>query len=60
MLMVPCGLDDKEPACNAGDQGSIPGQEDPLEKKIISWYYFFEEDIRKVILRRPLFKAKKF
>ena len=24
--------DGKESTCNAGDQGSIPGQEDPLEK----------------------------
>ena len=24
----------KESACNAGDLGSIPGQEDPLEKKM--------------------------
>ena len=26
------GLPGKESACNAGDLGSIPGQEDPLEK----------------------------
>ena len=26
------GLDSKESACNVGDLGSIPGQEDPLEK----------------------------
>ena len=24
----------KESACNAGDTGSIPGQEDPLEKEM--------------------------
>ena len=24
----------KESACNAGDMGSIPGQEDPLEKEM--------------------------
>ena len=28
----PAGSDDKESACNAGDLGSIPGWEDPLEK----------------------------
>ena len=28
----PGGSDGKESACNAGDPGSIPGQEDPLEK----------------------------
>ena len=28
----PAGLDSKESACNVGDLGSIPGQEDPLEK----------------------------
>ena len=34
-LSYPCfpgGLDGEESACNAGDPGSIPGQEDPLEK----------------------------
>ena len=25
---------DKESACNAGDLGSIPGREDPLEKEM--------------------------
>ena len=28
----PGGLDGKESACHAGDPGSIPGSEDPLEK----------------------------
>ena len=28
----PGGSDSKESACNAGDLGSIPGSEDPLEK----------------------------
>ena len=28
----PGGLDGKESACNAGNLGSIPGWEDPLEK----------------------------
>ena len=30
----PGGSDSKESACNAGDLGSILGQEDPLEKGI--------------------------
>ena len=30
-LGVPCGSNSKENACNAGDLGPIPGQEDPLE-----------------------------
>ena len=30
----PGGLDGKESACNVGDSGSIPGQEDPLEKEM--------------------------
>ena len=30
----PCGSDGKESAHNVGDPGSIPGQEDPLEKEI--------------------------
>ena len=30
----PGGSDGKESACNAGDPGSIPGQEDPLEKEM--------------------------
>ena len=39
----PGGLDSKESACNAGDLGSIPGLEDPLEKgmaahsSILAW-----------------------
>ena len=28
----PGGSDSKESACNAGDPGSIPGWEDPMEK----------------------------
>ena len=31
---IPGGSDGKESACDAGDSGSIPGQEDPLEKEI--------------------------
>ena len=30
----PGGSDSKECACNAGDPGSIPGSEDPVEKEI--------------------------
>ena len=29
---IPGDSDGKESACNAGDPGSIPGSEDPLEK----------------------------
>ena len=32
----PGGSDDKESACNAGDLGFIPGQEDPLEKERVT------------------------
>ena len=32
----PGGSDTKESACNAGDPGSIPDSEDPLEKGIIT------------------------
>ena len=28
------GLESKESTCNAGDLGSFPGQEDPLEKRM--------------------------
>ena len=31
-LGFPGGSDGKESACNAGDQGSVPESEDPLEK----------------------------
>ena len=31
---LPWWLSDKESACNAGDMGSIPGREDPLEKEM--------------------------
>ena len=40
---LPCSSEGKETACNAGDPGSIPGQEDPLEKgpaihpSILAW-----------------------
>ena len=30
----PGGSDSKESACNAGDPGSIPGQEDPQEQEM--------------------------
>ena len=30
----PCSSVGKESACNAGDPGSIPGSEDPLEKEM--------------------------
>ena len=32
----PGGSDGKESACNVGDPGSIPGQEDPLEEEMAS------------------------
>ena len=32
-LGFPCGSASKESVCNAGDLGSIPGWEDPLEKR---------------------------
>ena len=32
LMGFPGGSDGKESACNAGDPGSIPGSEDPLEK----------------------------
>ena len=34
MMGLPSGSDCKESACNAGDLGSIPGSEDPLEKGV--------------------------
>ena len=44
------GSDNKEPACNVGDSGLIPGQEDPLEKgmtthsSILAWRIPWTED----------------
>ena len=32
VLRLPCGSAGKESACHAGDLGSIPGWENPLEK----------------------------
>ena len=32
----PGGSDGKESTCNAGDIGSIPGREDPLEKEMVT------------------------
>ena len=40
---IPSASEGKEPACNAGDPGSIPGLEDPLEEgmathsSILAW-----------------------
>ena len=34
MMSFPGGSEVKASACNAGDWGSIPGQEDPLEKEM--------------------------
>ena len=34
---IPSGSEGKEPACNAGDPGSIPGLEDPLEKGMATY-----------------------
>ena len=31
-LGFPCGSAGKEPTCNVGDLGVIPGMEEPLEK----------------------------
>ena len=42
-ISFPCGSAGKEATCNAGDLGSIPGWEDPLEKgkathySILAW-----------------------
>ena len=42
-VCFPGGSDGEESACSAGDLGSIPGQEDPLEKgmathsSILAW-----------------------
>ena len=35
-VLIPGGSDGKESSCNAGDPGSISGQEDPLEKGMAS------------------------
>ena len=40
LLGFPGGSDDKASACNAGDLGLIPGQEDPLEKDLCCWVDF--------------------
>ena len=34
---IPSASEGKEPACNAGDPGSIPGLEDPLEKGMATY-----------------------
>ena len=33
-ITIPGGSDSKESVCNAGDLGSIPGWEDPVEEGI--------------------------
>ena len=46
------GSEGKESACNAGDQGSIRGQDDPLEKgtaashsRILAWRIVWTEEL---------------
>ena len=47
----PGGSDGKESACNAGDPGSIPGQEGPMKKdmethsSILAWRIPWKEEI---------------
>ena len=36
ICLFPGGSDNQESACNAGEMGSIPGQEDPLEKEMVT------------------------
>ena len=33
---IPGGSDGKESACNVGEPGLIPGQEDPLENRMVA------------------------
>ena len=33
----PGGSDGKEPTCNAGDPGLIPGSEDPMEEEMATY-----------------------
>ena len=46
----PGGSDDKEFTCNAGDLGSVLGQEDPLEKgiadhsRVLAWRIQWPEE----------------
>ena len=37
----PGGLEGKESACNTRDPGLIPGQEDPLEKGMVTYSRIF-------------------
>ena len=49
-IRLPWWLSGKESACNAGDAGSIPGREDPLEKEmathssILAWEIQWTEE----------------
>ena len=43
ILGFPSGSDGKESACNAGDLGLIPGQEEPLEKGMATHSSITEE-----------------
>ena len=49
-LHFPGGSDRKGSACHAGDPGSIPGREDPLEKglatrsNILAWRILWTEE----------------
>ena len=36
-LGFPVGSDGKEPTCNAGDPGLIPGSEDPMEEEMATY-----------------------
>ena len=55
---LPGDSDSKESACNVGDQGSTPGQEDLLEKgrvthcSILAWRIPWTEEPGKLQCRR--------
>ena len=36
-VCFPGGSDGKEPTCNAGDPGLIPGSEDPMEEEMATY-----------------------
>ena len=51
MTGFPGGSDGEDSACNEGDLGSIPGQEDPLEKGMATRYPCLENPMDRGVWR---------
>ena len=54
----PCSSVDKESAYNAGDLGSIPGSDDPMEEEMAAHSSFLEWQLTPVFLPGESYRQK--